>query len=239
MGDIDSSYRLSSTTGPPQLSFYAGTPITSKHSINIGTVFVQRDLDRFVKSRDDLAQVLPEAPTLQPSPGPHTDIEQVKDTAFQNGMDRAKTEEAISPEYDFAQNSESRRLLKAGVARDSRLAREDSPHKDDAYAARDDRQAREDDAYHARDSKTQSGNNDKRGIPQGEATYRKVFRRAAKYLQAGLLVDGVMFSDGLVGSHGTAPQGQKLQQEMRQPPTRSLTTGAIFLNDSAPGDVKT
>jgi hypothetical protein len=40
MGDIDPSYQLSSVAEAPNLTFYAGTPITSKHGVNIGIVFV-------------------------------------------------------------------------------------------------------------------------------------------------------------------------------------------------------
>ena len=40
MGDIDPSYQLSSVAEVPNLTFYAGTPITSRHGVNIGIVFV-------------------------------------------------------------------------------------------------------------------------------------------------------------------------------------------------------
>jgi GAF domain-containing protein len=40
MGDIDPSYQLASVAEAPNLTFYAGTPITSEHGVNIGIVSV-------------------------------------------------------------------------------------------------------------------------------------------------------------------------------------------------------
>ena len=51
-----------------------------------------------------------------------------------------------------------------------------------------------------------------------------MFRRAAECLQAGLQVDGALFSDGLIGFHGTlqliAELEQELEREMVQRPWR-------------------
>ncbi|KAL5399167.1 hypothetical protein PMIN03_012704 [Paraphaeosphaeria minitans] len=48
---------------------------------------------------------------------------------------------------------------------------------------------------------------------QGETTYRNVFRRAAECLQAGLQVDGVLFSDGVIGFHGSVQPVAEPEQE--------------------------
>jgi hypothetical protein len=84
---------------------------------------------------------------------------------------------------DLGKDSESTRLLEAEDARDDYLAREDDKH--DACALEDWLEIEEEP-----------------GDSKGETTYRKVFRRAAKCLQEGLQVDGVMFSDGLISFYG-------------------------------------
>jgi hypothetical protein len=251
MGDIDPFYQLSSVAGAPNLSFYAGTPITSKHGVNIGIVFVvdgfmrkelstresnfltttskkcmqllefarergfhdrwtlmNSQLDRFVGSHDVLTQAPKEQAALKVKTNPRpemTELQQVRDMTHRFRGDCHTLDDLLSSKNDLGKDSESTRLLEAEDARDDHLAREDDKH--DACALEDRPEIEEEP-----------------GDSKGETTYRKVFRRAAKCLQEGLQVDGVMFSDGLIGFHGsvqpvTEPE-QELEHEVEERPHR-------------------
>ncbi|KAL5373440.1 hypothetical protein PMIN02_012435 [Paraphaeosphaeria minitans] len=241
MGDIDPSHQLSSVAGTPHLSFYAGTPIISKHGINIGIVFVvdrsirkelssreshfltsaakkcmqllefarERDfgdrltlvnsqLDRFVRSRDVLIQVPkePRAPKVEIGPRPEkTELQQVRDIARRFHGDSNMVDDLFASKDDLGKDSESTRLLEVEEARDDRLAREDDEH----------------------NASAPEGPPDNKEVPEdskGETTYCNVFRRAAECLQAGLHVDGVMFSDGVIGCHGSVQPVAEPEQEL-------------------------
>jgi hypothetical protein len=250
MGDIDPSYQLSSVAEVPNLTFYAGTPITSRHGVNIGIVFVvdgslrkelsaresnfltttskkcmqllefarereycdrwalmNSQLDRFVVSHNVLTQAPKEPTALKvktDSRPEKTELQQVRDIAHRFRGDSHALDDLLSSENDLGRDSESIRLLEAEDARDDRLARDDEPN--------------------ARALEDQPEIGEEPGDSKGGTTYRKVLRRAAECLQAGLQVDGVMFSDGLAGFHGSvqpaAEQEKELDHEVEQRPHR-------------------
>jgi hypothetical protein len=251
MGDIDPSHRLSSVAGASNLSFYAGTPITSKHGVNIGIVFLVDDskrkelsaregnfliataqkcmqllefarekghrdrwtllnsqIDRFVTSHDVLTQSLAKPTTLKIKTNPgleKTELQQVEDIAHQFRGHSHTVDGLLSSENAFGKDSESRRLVEAEAVRDDRLERED-------------------DEYNTRALDGRPEIEEESGDSKGETVYRKVFRRAAECLQAGLQVDGVMFSDGFIALHGSvqpvAEREQELEHEVERPPHR-------------------
>jgi len=263
MRDIDPSYQLSSVAEAPNLTFYAGTPITSKHGVNIGIVFVvdgslrkelsaresnfltatskkcmqllefarEREyydrwalmnshLDRFVISHNTLTQARKEATALKVRTDPRpekTKLHQVRDTAHRFHGDRHTSDDLLSSENDLGRDSESIRLLEAEDARDDRLAREDDEH-------------------NARALEDQLEIGEEPGDSKGETTYRKVLRRAAECLQVGLQVDGVMFSNGVIGFHGSvqpvAERGQELEHEMEQRPHRKPDDWGVIYHTS-------
>jgi hypothetical protein len=108
----------------------------------------------------------------------------VRDIAHRFRGDGHTVDDLLSSENDLGRDSKSIRLLKAEDARDDRLARENDEH-------------------NARTLEDQPEIGEEPGDSKGEATCRKVLRRAAECLQAGLQVDGIMFSDGLAGFYGS------------------------------------
>lgn len=251
LNEDDRSSRISSVCRAPHLSFYAGTPITSKQGINIGAVFVvdnsarkgfsskdgefltgtaekcmdqlesarnsavqdrwkrmNEQLSRFVGSRSIRDQQLEEPASLG-----RTDqqrrrkeaIEEVQAMALRNSQDPSRAEDIALPEDDFSMGVESKRLLHAEIETGQRVAKEDETHETRTITA----QANED---------------SKRSDDLGETTYRKTFRRAAECLQEALQVDGVLFTDGLIGYRSVvqpmAEVEEELEREMVQRPRR-------------------
>lgn len=165
-------------------------------------------LDRFVISHNVLTQA-PKEPTalkVKTDPRPEkTELQQVRDIAHRFRGDSHTVDALLSSENDLGRDRECIRLLEAEDARDDRLAREDDEH-------------------NARALEDQPEIGEEPGDSKGETTYRKVLRRAAECLQAGLQVDGVMFSDSLAGFHGSvqpvAKQEKELEHEVEQRPHR-------------------
>jgi hypothetical protein len=111
----------------------------------------------------------------------------------------------LSSKNNLGKNSESTQLLEAEDARDNYLAREDNKH--NACALEDRPEIKEEP-----------------GDSKGETTHRKVFQRATKYLQEGLQVNSVMFSNSLISFHSsvqpvTEPE-QELEHEVEERPHR-------------------
>ncbi|CAG5158433.1 uncharacterized protein ALTATR162_LOCUS5077 [Alternaria atra] len=251
LNEDDRSSKLSSVCRAPHLSFYAGTPITSEQGTTIGAVFVvdnsarkgfsdkdgelltvtaekcmaqlesaretavqerwkrmNDQLCRFVGSRAIRDQQLEEPPSLgriDQQRRRKMQIEEVQALALRHGQDPSKAENVALPENGFSMGAESNRLIHAEIETAQRVVKEDEIHEARAITA----QANE-------DSKRSNG--------QGETTYRKIFRRAAECLQEALQVDGVLFTDGLVGYHGVVQPmvevEEELEREMVQRPRR-------------------
>lgn len=240
---------LSAVSVAAELSFFAGIPLTSQNGHNIGAICVidsnerpplaaheielltdtarrcmnllelarergwhnrwtamQEELDIFLKSRSLHAQLLEEPQT----PSGHKSSKEKKDvdTTKENEAKRIKPE-SLSQESLVAvgdppvEGGESQRLVDVEIERDHRIAEKDN--KQDA-----------------RSLTAKRGKDDERGLPKGETTYRKVFRRAAQCLHSGLKADGVLFIDGLIGFHGevqpVAEPEQELEREIERPP---------------------
>jgi hypothetical protein len=262
LNEDDRTSKLSSVCRAPHLSFYAGTPIVSRQGIAIGAVFVvdnsarksfsskdvellkntaekcmdqleaalksavqerwkrmNEQLSRFVGSRAIRDQQLEEPPSLgrtdQQRRKEH-EIKRVQALALQHDQDSSKAENIELPEDDFSMGAESKRLIHAEIDTSQRIVKEDEIHKARAITA----QANED---------------SNRSDSQGETTYRKIFRRAAECLQEGLQVDGVLFTDGLIGYHGVvqpmAESEEELEREMIQRPQRGHFPEEIIGDD--------
>jgi hypothetical protein len=242
--------KLSSVCRAPHLSFYAGAPITSKQGIAIGAVFVVDNLTRkgfsskdrellttmaekcmnqLEAARDSLVQerwkkmneqlcrfvgscAIRDQQLEEPPALGRTDqqrrkkkqIEEVKALALRYDQDPSKADIEL-PESDFSMGAESSRLLHAEIETAQRIVKEDDAHKARAITAH-------------------SNKDSSRSDDHGETPYRKIFRRAAECLQEALQVDGVLFTDGLIGYHGIvqpiAELEMELEREMVQRPRR-------------------
>lgn len=234
---------LSAVSGPAQLSFFAGVPLTSKNGHNIGAICVvnrterpplstheaafladtarrcmdllelarergfhsrwsvmQQELDIFLKSRNLHAQLLEEPPTPA---GLNSSIQKKESHGAERVDPQKLADDPLSGlDNPPVEGSESQRLKDAEVERDHRIAENDN-------------------ATDARSLTAKRGNNDERGLPKGETTYRKIFRRAAECLRSALKADGVLFIDGLIGFHGdvqpVAEPEQELEREISRP----------------------
>lgn len=239
----DRSSKLSSVCHDPHLSFYAGTPITSKQGTTIGAIFVVdtsarkdfSDKDRelltvtakkcmaqlesaretavqerwkrmndqlcqFVGSRAIRDQQLEEPPFLSRTDQQRRRKEQIKEVqalALRNDQDPSKAENVAMPENDYSMGAESERLLHAEIETAQHVVKEDEIHKARAITA-------------------QANKDSKRSNSQGETTYRKIFRRAAECLQEALQVDGVLFTNGLVGYHGVVQPMAEVEEELER-----------------------
>ena len=251
LNEDDRSSKLSSVCHAPHLSFYAGTPITSKQGTAIGAVFVvdnstrkgfsdkdgelltvtaercmtqlesaretavqerwkrmNDQLCRFVGSRAIRDQQLEEPPSLSRTDQLRRRKEQIKKVqalALRHDQDLSKAENVALPENEYSMGAESERLLHAEIETAQHVVKEDEIHKARAITA-------------------QANKDSKRSNGQGETTYRKIFRRAAECLQEALQIDGVLFTDGLIGYHGAvqpmAEVEEELEREMVQRPQR-------------------
>ena len=228
---------------PAQLSFFAGVPLTSKNGHNIGAVCVvnrterpplstfeadfladtarrcmnllelarerdfhnrwtamQEGLDIFLRSRSLHNQLLEEPQT----PAGRKSSIQKKEAGGAERVDpNTLTEDPLSGLDDPpVEGGESQRLIDAEIERDHRIAGHDN--------ARD-----------ARSLTAKRVKDDERGLPKGETTYRKIFRRAAECLHSALEADGVLFMDGIIGFHGdiqpVAEPEQELEREIARP----------------------
>ena len=240
---------LSIVSEPAQLSFFAGVPLTSKNGHNIGAICVvhrterpplsaseacflsdtarrcmnllelarergfhnrwtavQEELDIFLKSNSLHAQLLeePQTPAGRKSTRQKRDADRTNQHVAERVDPDTLAEEPLSGLGDSPiKGGETERLIDAEIKRDHRIAEHDN-------------------AKDARSLTAKRGQDDERGPPKGETTYRKVFRRAAECLRAALKADGVLFIDGLIGFHGdvqpVAEPEQELEREIARPP---------------------
>lgn len=260
---------LSSVVDEPHLSFYAGLPVTSKNDINIGALFVvdtaerialsavecqflaatatkcvaaldyarrkeisdmtakvNAQIDRFLNSSAIRAQTLEEPASLKGAMHSETkdtgEVENFYTVALQYHQSLDKIEETLLVDEDHpVSGDESIRLADAENDRDERLA-EESARRNTASLGAD---------LH----------DDEKSGEVGETIYRKVFRRACQCLQQALQIDGVLFTDGLVGHHGglqpVAEPEQELERDIiRQPWKSPMDTAAIRRMQSREGD---
>ncbi|KAH7064201.1 hypothetical protein BKA63DRAFT_497034 [Paraphoma chrysanthemicola] len=241
MSDSDAFRRLSLVARVPTLGFYAGTPITSRHGVNVGIVFVVDDLMRkglaareckFLTTTSRKCMQLLEFAregglrdrwTLMNSQldrfiRSHDVITQaLNESAAIKGETESKLEKIeVQHVRDIAHQFRT-----ASHAVDDLLSLQNDLGKDsestrllEAEAARDVRLVQEEKERNARSLEGRSKVEEELGFSKGETTYRKTFRRAAECLQAGLQVDGAMFCDGIVGFHGSIQPVAEPEQEL-------------------------
>jgi hypothetical protein len=234
---------LSVVSESAQLSFFAGVPLTSKNGHNIGALCVvnrterpplstieadflvdtarrcmsllelvrergfherwtamQEELDIFLKSRSLHTQLLEEPRTLA---GCRFSTQKKKASGAERVNTNTLADDQLSARDDpLVKGEESQRLIHAEIERDHRITEHDN-------------------AKDARSLTAKRGKDDERGLPEGETTYRKIFRRAAECLRSALKADGVLFIDGLIGFHGdvqpVAEPEQELEREIARP----------------------
>jgi hypothetical protein len=242
LGEDERSAKLSSVCSDPHLAFYAAAPITSKSGVPIGAVcivdgaarktFTAEDgellaitaqkcmhhlesareaahqerwermnaqLSRFVGSRSIRDQQLEEPPSLAltyQQKRRKEEIEGVKDIARRHGQNPSKAEGAEFQEEALNKGPESERVLHAEAERAKRVAREDEK-------------------LNARSLTAHADGDRRRGSDYpGESAYSKIFRRAAECLQEALQVDGVLFTNGLIGHHGVIQSVGQLEEDL-------------------------
>lgn len=241
----DRSANLSSVCGDPHLSFYAAAPLAPKKGIHLGAVFVvdttarktltapqqallrataqkcmqqlesgrdgvnkerwervNEQLGIFLGSRAIREQQLEEPPALANDDQQKRrtgEIEEVKEIARAHGRDPSKAEQQPGiPEDIFNDKQESSRVTKAETERDERIASEEEERNPRTFTAEVD------------DNRSRNSEN------PGESTYYKIFRRAAECLVEALQVDGVLFTNGLIGHHGAVQAVGELEEDLRQ-----------------------
>jgi hypothetical protein len=264
---------VASVRGAPHLSFYAGTPVVSKPGTAIGVVFVVDDstrktfsnkekkllqttarqcmaqlefvresavqerwkmmnehLTRFVGSRAVRDQELEEPAPLGREDQQQRRKEQIKNlhaVARQNDQKFSKVKSVAMLGDNFSIGPESERLSQVETKTARRVEEEDKEHE-------------------ARSLTAHADNDTKTSDSQSESTYRKIFRRAAECLQEALQADGVLFTDGVIGHHGTVQpilEGvEELEHEINQRPERrhpeANVQDGVGMGSSLPGDSK-
>ncbi|KAF2844000.1 hypothetical protein T440DRAFT_512414 [Plenodomus tracheiphilus IPT5] len=234
---------LSAVSEPPQASFFAGVPLTSKNGHNIGAICVvdrterpplstfeadfladtarrctnllelarehglhkrwtalQEELDVFLQSRSLHTQLIEEPQTPA---GCKYSIQQKNASGAERVDPNALADDPLSGIDDPpVEGAESQRLVDAAIERDHRIAEHDNAKDAQLLIA-------------------ERGKDNERGLPKGETTYRRTFRRAAKCLRSALKADGVLFVDGVMGFHGdvqlVAEPEQELEREIARP----------------------
>ncbi|KAF2746414.1 hypothetical protein M011DRAFT_478035 [Sporormia fimetaria CBS 119925] len=253
---------ISSVLDGPKWSFFAGTPMCSKPKTPIGLVFVvddtksslsavERDLlvataarcvdqlmtaretghqmrwrkinkqlSKFVRSPAVRAQELEEPPDLASTSQQErrtSKVEEVKELALRGKQDPSEVENVELPEETYHRGPENDRLIDEEKGRDEHIVAQDNEKMIRAPNGTDEEP--------------------KRGGDQGETSYRKLFRRAAEYLQDALNVDGVLFSDGLVGHHGAINANPELEEdlehEIRIRPKAEVSTEDLAVTESS------
>lgn len=249
LGKDPRTSELSAVSTTAKQSFFAGVPLTSQNGHNIGAICVfdpkerpalavheieflndtarrcmdllelarergfhnrwtamQEELDSFLKSRSLHAQLLeePQTPSGRKSSKEKEGVDNTKGNEAKRVEPETLSQEPLAAAGDPpVEGGESQRLVDAEIERDHRIA--ERHNKQDA-----------------RSLTAKRGKDDQRGLPKGETTYRKVFRRAAQCLRSALKADGVLFIDGLIGFHGevqpVAEPEQELEREIVRPP---------------------
>lgn len=177
---------------------------------------MQEELDVFLKSRSLHSRLLQEPQT---SAGRKFSIQDKAGGAACVDPNKFADDSLLGLDDLPVKGEESQRLIDAENEREHRIA--------EHYNAKD-----------ARSLTAKRGKDDERGLPKGETTYRKLFRRAAECLRSALKADGVLFIDGLIGFHGDVlPVGepeQELEREIAHPPLhhdRSAQEESLSKND--------
>ncbi|KAH7072589.1 hypothetical protein FB567DRAFT_612160 [Paraphoma chrysanthemicola] len=249
-GDDDAFHRLSTVARVPTLGFYAGTPITSRHGINVGIVFVVDGLTRkglaakesklltttskkcmqlleFARERGLRDRWTLMSFQLDRFARPYNNVL----TETPDGSAALKVE--IQPKLEKIEvrhvSDIAHQFRTASHAVDDLLSLQNDLGKDsestrllEAEAARDVRLLQEEQERNARSLEGCSKVKEKPRNSKGETTYRKTFQRAAECLQAGLQVDGAMFCDGIVGFHGSIQPVAEPEQELEHESKKRL-----------------
>jgi hypothetical protein len=235
--------RLSLVSNPPRPCFFAGVPLTSKNGHNIGAICVVNGTERpplSVSEAEILADTAQRCTNLLELARERsiysrwTSVQEEVDTFLNSRSLHAQLlEEPQTPagrkstpqkiEADKRDGHGGERVDPDTLAEDSLSGLGDPPVEGkeserlvDAEAERDRRIAEKDNAQNARSLTAKRGKDDERGLPKGETTYRKVFRRAAQCLRTALQADGVLFVDGLIGFHGDAQPAAEPEQELER-----------------------
>ena len=206
LGKDPRTSELSAVSATAKLSFFAGVSLTSQNGHNIGAICVvdpnerpplaapeigflndtarrcmnllelarergfhnrwtamQEELDIFVKSRSLHAQLLeePQTPSRRKSSKGERGVDKTKENEAKRVEPETLSQEPLGATGDPpVEGGELERLVDAEIERDHRIAEREN--KQDARSLR-----------------AKRGKDDERGLPKGETTYCKVFRRAA------------------------------------------------------------
>jgi hypothetical protein len=243
LSEDDRSSKLSSVCSAPHLSFYAGTPITSKQGINIGAVFVVDNSARksFSSKDGELLTVTAEKCMNQLESARHSAVRDMWERMNEQlsrfvGSRSIKDQQLEEPPSLGRTDQQRRRKEEIEETQALALRHGKNPSKAENIALPENdfsmgaeskrllhakietsqRIVEEDETHKARAITAQANKDSKRSDGQGETTYRKIFRRAAECLQEALQVDGVLFIDGLIGYHGVIQPMAEVEEELER-----------------------
>jgi hypothetical protein len=236
--------RLSTVTGSPHLSFYAGVPLRSKGGQTIGIFFVVNTIERPPLSTSE-ANFLTSVGTKCVEV-----LDRAREQSFHNRwtimqeqlevfthshslrcqmLEEPQTYAGRRPSTTKT-NDKEREQVDPDTISQGALVQSVIPEMEGTEAGRLVRPkithnklvARYDNTHNALTLTAKAGKDDERDERTEETVYRKVFRRAAQCLQYALEADGVLFADGLIGFHGeiqpTAEPELELLGEFTRPP---------------------
>lgn len=242
----DRSRKISTVGHTPNLSFFAGTPMISKQGAAVGAVFVvdttrsepfsakhvsiitdtagtcidqlefacesrhqerwrrmNKQLSRFVNARvvraEEIGEPTPLAKNNQQQRR-EDEVEDLRRLARRHHRDPSKVENVELSETTYNEGPENQRLARAEDTRNETMVEDDGQHK--AKELVDQR----------------NGGHNKPGMKGkgGESTYRKIFGRAAECLREALQVDGVLFTNGVLGHHGAVQVVRELDDHLNE-----------------------
>ena len=195
----------SGASGPPDLSFYAGTPLLAASGQNVGVLFVVDN------AKSKLSP--PEADYLASTARFFMYLLHLAQerTYYRNWKKmQEQLEVFIKPRSFPIQECEGldcwaeKTVCSQNNDSGPHVTREESDTNDTPEQTNEEyveESVQSNNAAHASTLKTNTGGN---GPSPGnnETTYRNIFHRAAQCLQHALRADGVLFADGLLGLHG-------------------------------------
>jgi hypothetical protein len=223
---------LSAVTGPTNLKFLAGVPLTSQCGHNIGALCVSDRVKRPPLSQAESAIMTDAARRFmglldlareRDSYSRQTALQEELNTFLQSVSLHAQLLEDVRTPVKFKSSEEGHTVndTKESNAEKplSKLSgptaeREESERMVGAELERDYRILAHDNGNDAPSLTARRDRDDERGSPRGETIYRKVFRKAAECLKYALEADGVLFVDGLVELHGEVQPVAEPEQEL-------------------------
>ncbi|KAF2746137.1 hypothetical protein M011DRAFT_527274 [Sporormia fimetaria CBS 119925] len=239
------SASISTVSGPPHLGFFAGSPMISAQNIAVGVVFVvdsALDRDLSAAGRQQLKRTAQCCVNHLQTAG--KSAEQYRWERMSRNLGRflqsravkeKQLEEPLTPaKEDQRQRRQSQvntlrklatdhhqdpSVIENLVSTDEGLeaAPPSAESQDKAEGSRPDTNAVTSKSLENQEQKIadEVKGDKKRHHKEGEATYRKIFTRAAEFLRDALQIDGVLFTDGLVGFHGTVQTTAETVQELQ------------------------